>query len=132
AEGRAEMGGPGQPERDGLRREHRPRPRPDAGPLEPHRDGDERVLLRRQLQRRLEQGVAEVGAFEVDPQLQPRGAQPVVVGVVDIEREVERATRQPDAGDLDLLQLDIGLSAGTLNLPPDAYNPNNSPSPPPP
>src|SRR5438552_350433 len=48
-------------------------------------------------------------AFEIDPHLEPGGADAVVVGVVDIEHEIEGAARQPDSGDRDLLEGDLRL-----------------------
>src|SRR5712692_3206320 len=98
-----------QPEPDRLPRQEPLRARADPGPLEPHRHGDQSVLLGRELERRFQQRIAEVDVLEIDAQLQARGAQPVVVGVEDIEGEIERATRQPDPRNLDFLERDRGL-----------------------
>src|SRR5881394_2552332 len=46
-------------------------------------------------------------AFEIESHLQTRAAQPVVVGIVDVEHEIHGAARQPHARDVDLLQLDL-------------------------
>src|SRR5207244_7951349 len=46
-------------------------------------------------------------SIELDPDLEPGGADPVVVRVVDVERQLKRTARQTDPGDGDFLQLDI-------------------------
>src|SRR5436309_721904 len=46
-------------------------------------------------------------SFEIDPDLEPGGADPVVVRVVDVERQLKRTARQTDPGDGDFLQLDV-------------------------
>jgi len=48
-----------------------------------------------------------VRSFEIDPDLEPGGAHPVVVRVVDVERQLKRTARQTDPGDGDFLQLDV-------------------------
>src|SRR6266850_2560751 len=47
--------------------------------------------------------------FEIDADLEPGRAEPIVVRVVDVEHQVEGPTRQADARDGDLLQGEIGL-----------------------
>src|SRR5256886_12244287 len=46
-------------------------------------------------------------SIEIDPDLEPGGADPVVVRVVDVERQLKRTARQTDPGDGDFLQLDV-------------------------
>src|SRR2546429_9034986 len=46
-------------------------------------------------------------SIEIDPDLEPGGADPVVVRVVDVERQLKRTTRQTDPGDGDFRQLDV-------------------------
>ena len=41
--------------------------------------------------------------------LEPSTAQAVVIGVVDVEHQVHRAALQAETGDVDFLQLDVGL-----------------------
>src|SRR5207247_5844842 len=53
--------------------------------------------------------VAEVRVLEVDPHFEPGGADAVVVGVVHVEHQIERAAREADPRDVDLLQLEVGL-----------------------
>src|SRR5512135_1033540 len=109
AEWRAQAGHPGEGEPDRLPGEQRTSAGADARPFELHGHGDEGVLLRRQVERRLEQGVAEMHLLEIDSQLEPGRLEAVVVGVEHVERQVERPPLQPQAGHLDLLQLDVRL-----------------------
>src|ERR1051325_1580790 len=94
---------------EGPSREQRLRARPDAGPREPHGDDHPVVIGGRQVERPVQQRVAEVRALEIDAHFESRRAQPVVVRVPHVEHEIERAAGEPDAGDVDLLKRDIGL-----------------------
>ena len=67
------------------------------------------MISRREVERPLEQRIAEVPALEIDPDLHPGGADTVVVGIVHVERKIQGPAREPDADDLDLPELDLGI-----------------------
>ena len=62
------------------------------------------MILRGEIQGFVYKGFSEVRAGERETNIQPRAAQPILVGVVHVEHEVERATLQTKTGDVDLLQ----------------------------
>ena len=68
------------------------------------------MVLGRKIEWSLQQRVAEMPLLEVEPDLHPGRAQPIAVGVVHVEHQVERAARQPESCDVDLFQLDVGLT----------------------
>src|SRR6059036_589707 len=67
AQGRVEQHRPGESVTDLLSGDEGARARPEARPLEAHRQDDAAVVLRREVERPLEQRVAEVRALEIDP-----------------------------------------------------------------
>src|SRR5256885_6604568 len=100
---------PGDAVRDRPLGKQRLRPCPKARPFEPHGHDHAAVIRRRQIKRPVEQRVTEMRAFQIDADLQPGGADAVVVGVVDVEYEIEGAARQADPADGDLLQCHVRL-----------------------
>src|SRR6266699_945259 len=95
--------------RHGAPREQCLRAGAHAGPLEPHRHHHAAVIGGRQIERPLQQRIAEVRPLEIHPHLEPGGADAVLGWVVDVEHQLERAARQAHAGAVDLLQLELGL-----------------------
>src|SRR2546422_677245 len=80
-----------------------------ARPFEPHRHDDAAVIRGGEVERPLQQRVAEVPALEVDTDLEPRGADAVVVGIVDVEHQVECAAGDAQPGDVDRFEPEFGL-----------------------
>ena len=63
----------------------------------------------RKVERPLEVGITEVRVLEIERHLDARRADAIIVGVVDVEHQVHRPTGDSDPGDVNLLQLDLGL-----------------------
>src|SRR2546430_6840124 len=112
AERRVDHHPAGEPVCHSALREQRLRPRPDPRPFESYRHHHPVVVRGRQVQRALEQGVAEMRVLELDPHLEPCGADAIVVRIVHVKDEVERAAGEPEPGDLDPLELELGLREG--------------------
>ena len=68
----------------------------------------------RQIERPLQQRIAEVRPLEIHAHLEPRGADAVLVWVIDVEHQLKRAAREAHAGDVDLLQFKLGLAEREL------------------
>ena len=70
------------------------------------------MVLRGQIQGFVDKGISEIRVGQSDCNFEPGAAQPVVVGIVDVEQQVYGAAAQAQAGDVDLPQLDLGLCIG--------------------
>src|SRR6266542_1436864 len=65
------------------------------------------MVLRGEIQGFVYKGFPEVRAGQLQTDLEPRAAQSILIGIVHIEHEVERAATQAHAGDIDFLQFDL-------------------------
>src|SRR6266487_4050704 len=65
------------------------------------------MVMRGQVQGFVYKGFPEVRACKLQTNFEPRAAQSILIRIVHIEHEVERAATQAHAGDIDLLQLDL-------------------------
>ena len=70
------------------------------------------MIYRGQIQGFVYKGFPEVRPSQFEVNFEPRAAQPVIIGIVHIEHEVERAAAQSQPGNVDLLQLDLRLLEG--------------------
>lgn len=65
------------------------------------------MVYRGQIQWFVYQGIPEIRPRQLEANFEPGAAQAVVVGIVHVEHEVEGTAAEPQAGDIDLLQLDL-------------------------
>ena len=50
-----------------------------------------------------------MGALQVDPHVESRGPDAIIVRIVDVEDQIESAPREPQPGEVDLLELEVRL-----------------------
>jgi len=67
------------------------------------------MIYRGQIQGFVYKGIPEVRACQFEANFEPRAAQPVVIGIVHVEHEIECAAAQSQPRDIDLLELDLRL-----------------------
>ena len=65
------------------------------------------MVLRGQIQGFVYKGFPEIRLRQRQCNFEPRTSEPVLVGIVHIEHEVERAATHAHAGDIDALQRDL-------------------------
>jgi hypothetical protein len=67
------------------------------------------MVLRGQIQGFVYKGIPEIRASQLQTNFEPCTAQPILIRIVHIEHEVERAALQAESCDVDLLQRDLWL-----------------------
>ncbi len=67
------------------------------------------MVFRGQIQGFVYKGLPEVPSGQFEVNFQARAPQPVLIRIVDVEDEVQRAAAQTESGDVDLLEIDLRL-----------------------